>query len=156
MTAPQDMENGNKALIRRWFDEVWNQGREDLIDSMRAPDASATGLAEGTQQSHGERPFRAFYANLRETFPDLHVTIEDILSQGDKVCVRLVIEGTHMGDAIAPATGRRVSFGGIVMARIKAGKIAESWNNLDQLGLLSQIGVIPAEGAADRFLSRRG
>jgi predicted ester cyclase len=145
----------SKALICRWFEEVWNNGREELIDQMRAPDTRATGLGEGTQESQGAEPFRAFYANLRGTFPDLHVTIEDIVAEGDRVCVRLSLEGTHMGDALAPATGRKVKFAGLVMARVAGGRIAEAWNNLDQLGMLKQIGALPAAPGPDRFLTRQ-
>lgn len=145
----------NKALIRRWIEEVWNQGREDLIDQMRAPDTLTTGLGEGGQESRGDAPFRAFYKNLRGTFPDLHLTIEDVIAEGDKVVARLTMEGTHMGSLLAPATGRSVTFTGTVIARIANGKIAESWNNLDQLGMLRQIGALPPESGPDRFLTRR-
>ena len=147
----------NKALIRRWFDEVWNQGREDLIDELRAPDTVATGLAEGGTPAQGSAPFKAFFSNLRATLPDLHVTLEEMLAEGDKVAVRFSIEGTHYGDAMGvPPTGQRVRFGGISIARIAGGKIAEAWNNLDQLGLLMQIGALPANRGSDRFLTRRG
>lgn len=145
----------NKVLIRRWFDEVWNQGREDLIEQLRAPDTVATGLGEGNQQSRGHGPFKAFYGNLRGTFPDLHVTVEDLIAEGDRVCVRLAFDGTHMGNALASATGRKVRFGGMVIARIADGRIVEAWNNLDQLGLLRQIGALPADNTPDRLLAQR-
>jgi steroid delta-isomerase-like uncharacterized protein len=148
-------DSENKVLVRRWFDEVWNHGREELIEQMRAPDAVATGLGEGNQQSRGTGPFKDFYAKLRGTFPDLHVSVEDLIAEGDKVCVRLSVEGTHLGDALAPATGRKVKFGAIVIARIADGRIAEAWNNLDQLGMLRQIGALPPDSGPDRFLARR-
>jgi steroid delta-isomerase-like uncharacterized protein len=146
----------NKALIERWFEEVWNQGREELIDELRAPETVATGLAEGGAPAQGSAPFKAFFANLRGTLPDLHVTIEEMLAEGDKVAVRYSIEGTHYGDAMGvAATGQKVRIGGISMARIAGGKIAEAWNNLDQLGLLTQIGAVPTTQGRDRFLTRR-
>ncbi len=148
-------ENESKTIIRRWFEEVWNLGRSELIDELRAPDAYATGLGQGTGESRGAEPFRAFYWNMRDTFPDLHVTVEDIVAEGDKVSVRITMEGTHMGDALAAATGRKVKFAGIVMARIVDGRIGEAWNNIDQLGLLQQIGALPPEPGPDRFLARR-
>ena len=151
MSVPED---ANKALIQRWFEEVWNRGREELIEQMRAPDTVATGLGEGTHESLGDAPFRAFYTNLRGTLPDLRVKIEDIIAEGDMVATRLSVEGTHMGDVLAPATGRKVKFAGIVMARIVNGKITEAWNNLDQLGMLKQIGALPDSGP-DRFLTQR-
>ena len=73
----------DKALVTRWFDEVWNQGRTDLIDQLRAPDAVATGLTEGYAKSRGKGPFEAFHANLRDAFPDLHINIEDMIAEGD-------------------------------------------------------------------------
>jgi steroid delta-isomerase-like uncharacterized protein len=157
MDSRAETASENKALIRRWFEEVWNQGREELIDELRAPEAVATGLGEGTVESRGPAPFKAFYSNLRSAFPDLHVSIEDMLAEGDRVAVRILLEGTHLGDSLGvPPTGKTVRFSGILIARIGGGKILESWNNLDQLGLLAQIGAIPAQGGPDRFLSQRG
>jgi predicted ester cyclase len=148
-------ESENKALIRRWIEEVWNHGREELIEQMRAPDTIATGLGEGTQKSRGQAPFKAFYNNLRGTFRDLHLKIEDIIAEGDKVVVRFSAEGTHTGGLLAPATGRKVGFAGIIIARIANSKIAESWNNIDQLGLFRQIGALPSDSGLDRFLTTR-
>lgn len=155
MTAAANTENANKALMRRWFEEVWNQGREDLIDQLRAWDTVASGLGEGNEKSRGHAPFRTFYANMRGTLPDLRLTVEDIIAEGDKVSVRISAEGTHTGDALAPATGRKVKVGGIIMARIVDGQIVEAWNQIDQLGMLRQIGALPAEPGPDRFLARR-
>jgi len=155
MAAPST-ESQNKAFVRRWFEEVWNQGREDLIDEMRAPDAVATGLGESVAESRGTREFKIFYRNLRAAFPDLRVTVEDIVAENDKVAVRITLEGTHIGDALGvPPTGNRVRYGGITMARIAGGKIVEAWNNLDQLALLQQVGALPANLGPDRFLTRR-
>src|SRR5581483_7158098 len=96
----------NRALVRRWFQEVWNEGLEDRIDELRAPDTVARGLGEGSAESRGSEPFKAFFANLRSAFPDLRVEIEDILAEGDRVAVRIVMEGTHCGDAMGvQATG---------------------------------------------------
>lgn len=149
-------ESENKAFVLRWFEEVWNQGREDLIDEMRAPGAVATGLGESPAESRGTDAFKTFYRNLRAALPDLHVTVEDVLAEGDKVAARITLEGTHIGDALGvPPTGNRVRYGGITIARIAEAKIVEAWNNLDQLGLLQQIGALPQPPGPDRFLTRR-
>ncbi|HTX39874.1 MAG TPA: ester cyclase [Bryobacteraceae bacterium] len=154
--SPADIERENKALVARWFEEVWNRGRADLIDELRAPDAVAIGLGEGNEESRGEAPFKIFYSNLRQTLPDLHVQIHDILAEGDKVAVRITAEGTHTGSVLGPPpSGRRVRFGGILIVRLSGGKIAEAWNSLDQLGLLKQLGAIPAEGLREDFLITR-
>jgi len=155
MSAAAGTEHANKALIRRWFEEVWNQGREDLIEQLRAPDTLARGLGENNVESRGVEPFRAFYTNLRGAFPDLHVTLEDMIAEADKVSVRISMEGTHTGHILAAVTGRRVKAGGIILVRIADGRIAEAWNQFDQLGILKQIGALPAEPEHDRFLAQR-
>src|SRR5581483_4095248 len=93
-------ETENKALVRRWFEEVWNGKRVDLIGHLRAPDAVAAGLGDNPEEVRGEAPFRNFYANLHDMFPDLRVTIDDILAEDDKVVTRLTLHGTHMGEAM--------------------------------------------------------
>lgn len=149
------METENKALIRRWFEEVWNQGRQELIDQLRAPDAGMVGLGEGSTRSEGPAPFKIFYSRMRSALPDMRVEVEDILAEGDRVAVRLSILGTHTGNGFnSIPTGRKVQFTCITIARIADGRIAEAWNNLDQLGLLTQIGVIPQSAVNDRFLGK--
>jgi predicted ester cyclase len=144
--------NENRAFVRRWFDEVWNHGRADLIDEMSAPDTVATGLGHSNVPTRGMTPFKAFYTNMRATFPDLHVRVEEIVAEGDLVVVRLTAEGTHTGDALAPATGRKATFGALVMARIADGRIVEAWNAIDQLGILHQIGAVPSDLGPERFI----
>lgn len=149
-------ETANKALIRRWFDEVWNSSRTDLIEELRAPDIQATGLGDSGSISRGEEPFRVFYSNLKEAFPDLHIRIDDMLAEADKVAVRLTLEGTHAGQALGVhPTGNRVQFSGIVIARIQNGRIAEAWNSLDQWAILKQIGAVPNHNIRENFLTTR-
>jgi predicted ester cyclase len=153
MASKPSAENAEKTLVRYWFEEVWNQGREELIDELLAPEVPVSGLAEGDTVLHGNAEFRTFYRNIRGTLPDIHITVEDLISEGEKIAVRLSVEGTHMGDALAPATGRTVKFMVLVMARVANGKLAEAWNSVDQLGLLTQIGALAAPGS-DRFMKR--
>lgn len=144
-----------KTLIHRWFNEVWNQGREETIDELCAPEAIGHGLGEGDADTHGPAGFRIFLHNMRTAFPDVHFTIEDTIVQGDKAVVRLIFKGTHIGDGLGlPPTGNSVTLAGIVIVRVAAGQITEAWNSWDQLGLLRQIGAVPAPGA-DRFLEAR-
>ena len=156
MSTASGSERENKALAARWFEEVWNRGRVELIDELRAPDTVATGLGEGRAVSRGGSAFRAFYFNLRETLPDLRVVIEDMVAEGDKVAVRLTLEGTHTGAALGPPpTGRTVRLSGIVIARFSGGRIVEAWNCLDQLGLLKQLGALPEGALREDFLITR-
>jgi steroid delta-isomerase-like uncharacterized protein len=156
MHTARTTESENKALIRRWFDEVWNQGREDLIDELRAPDALGFGLGETAVAVQGASGFKVFYQNLRSSLPDLHVSVEHLIADGDMVAARIQVDGTHMGPGLGvPPTGQSVRFSGMLIARIAEGRIAESWNNLDQLGLLRQVGALPAGVGPDRFLAKR-
>ena len=86
-------------------------------------------------------------ADYRQAFPDLHVTVEDLIAEGDRVAARLRFRGTHLGelDGIAP-TGRRVDCTGIVISRIEEGKIAEDWANFDDLGMMQQLRLVPKPG----------
>ena len=91
---------------------------------------------------------------MRSALPDVHIRIEDTIVDGCKAAARVVLEGTHLGEGLGvPATGRRVTITGIVIIRVAHAQIAEGWNSWDQLGLLQQIGAIPAPLVPDRFLS---
>lgn len=149
-------ESENKALIHRWFEEVWNQGREEIIEELRAPDAVGFGLGETPVAVLGASGFKVFYRNLRSSLPDLRVTVEHLVAEGDMVAARIQVEGTHMGPGLGvPPTGQSVRFSGMLIARISGGRITESWNNLDQLGLLRQVGAVPLDAGPDRFLAKR-
>ncbi len=150
------MPANNKSLVHRWFDEVWNQGREATIDELFAPHGVATGLGESDKPVRGPAEFKTFFFNFRTSFPDMHITIDDTVEEGDKVAVRAKIEGTHLGNGIGvPPSGRRMSITGIFIIRFANGKIVEGFNSWDQLGMLRQIGVLPA-AAHDRFLTAQG
>jgi len=144
------------TVANRWFDEVWNNGREDTIDELFSHDGIAYGLGEGEADVRGPAAFKFFWRNMRSAFPDVHIRVEDSVAQGDKAVVRVVLEGTHRGSGLGvAATGRRVSIAGLIMIRVAGGQIVEGWNSWDQLGLLRQIGAVPNAAAADRFLEPR-
>lgn len=148
------MSHDPSTIIHRWFNEVWTQGREEVIDELFSPHAVGHGLGEGDTDVRGPAEFKTFWRNMRSALPDVSIRIEDTVSQGEMVVVRVVLEGTHLGDGLGiPRTGRRVCISGIVMGRIVNGQLYEGWNSWDQLGLLRQLGAIPAFGETDRFLS---
>ena len=130
----------NVALMRRWFDEVWNQGRLDAIGEMMAPDAVDIGGAGSDQVIHGPAEFRAFAEQFQKAFSRIHISVESTFGSGDRVVVRWSAEMTHTGESggIA-ATGRTVKIRGISLARIENGKLAEGWDNWDQFGLQQQL-----------------
>jgi len=144
----------NKAVVRRWFEEVWNQGRDATVDELFAAEGVAHGLGESEADVHGPAEFKPFAANLRASLPDLRIRVEDILTEGDRVAVRIALAGTHTGDGLGvPASGNSVAIQGIVILRLANGQIVEAWNLYDQHGLLRQIRALPALGGPDRFLT---
>jgi steroid delta-isomerase-like uncharacterized protein len=134
------MSAENKALVNRWFEEVWNRGRADAIDEMFASDGVAHGL--GGQDLHGPADFKVFHAAFLGAFPDARVQMDELIAEGDKVAYRFTATGTHQGDGLGfAATGRAARFIGMGTVRIAGGRIVEGWNVLDQLGMLTQLGV---------------
>lgn len=136
------MSQENKALVRRAIEEVYNQGNLAIVDELVASDFV---MHSASDEIHGPAGAKQFVTMLREAFPDLHVTIEDQIADGDKVVTRWSSEGTHLGEFQGiPPTGKHGMMTGIDIDRVGGGKIVECWVNEDDLGLLQQLGVIPA------------
>jgi steroid delta-isomerase-like uncharacterized protein len=138
------MSEQNKAMVRRAIDEVWNRGNYAAVDDLVASDI-VIHASTPAGEIHGPDGIRQFYSALRKAFPDLHFTIEDQIAEGDRVVTRWVAHGTHTGEFQGiPPTGKRGTFMGIDIDRIVNGKVVECWPTADELGLLQQLGVIPA------------
>lgn len=134
------MTEQNRALARRWFEEVWNQRRETTIDELADPQAVIHGLSEGGRQLVGPEGFRAFYRGFTAAFSDFYVTVDDVLADGDKTATRVTFTGTHTGEGIGiPPTGRRVQATGIIICRWRNGRIIEGWNEFDAAGMMQQL-----------------
>lgn len=143
------MSQENVALVRRWFDEVWNQGRLETISELMAADAVGIGQGGPDVVIRGPQPFRAFVEKLRGAFPDIQVTIEDAFAAGDKVAARWSATMTHKGNHLGlAASGKRIRITGISMVRIANGKIVEGWDNWDQLSMMQEIGAIGPSSVA--------
>ena len=139
----------NVQLMRRWFQEVWNDGRVQTVYDLMAPGAVARGQRAAEAEIRGPEEFVKFVHEIRGAFPDIEITLEDIFGAGDKVVMRWSAVMTHTGDALGlPPSGRTVRSRGISIARMKDGKIVEGWDNWDQLGMLEQIGVYKQPAAA--------
>jgi steroid delta-isomerase-like uncharacterized protein len=138
------MSEENKALIRRWFEEVWNKGRPDAIAEMLAAEGIVHGLSEDPSQPlRGPAGFLPFHAQFREAFPKIEVVVEDQIAEGDMVAARCSVRGKHTGDSLGfAATQAPVDFTGIAITRIKDGKIVEAWNNFDFMKMYKQLGAI--------------
>ena len=146
-----DEAAGNAAVLRRWFEEVWNKGRAEAIDEMFAEDGVAYGLADASgAELRGPANFRVFHRKFREAFPDVVVSVDDTVSEGDKVAARCTVRGRHEGDTLGfAATSRPVEFTGMTFARVRDGKIVEAWNNFDFMSMFQQLGALRLEGAAE-------
>jgi steroid delta-isomerase-like uncharacterized protein len=131
----------NVALMRRWFKEVWNEGKTQTIYELLSPDAIGIGQLEDGSQIRGAAEFLPLVERIRGAFPDINMTVEDAFGAEDKVVLRWSATMTHRGDHLGmPASGKRVRMTGITIARIADKKIIEGWDNWDQLGMLKQIG----------------
>jgi steroid delta-isomerase-like uncharacterized protein len=132
----------NVELLRRWFKEVWNEGKAETISELMAPDAVAIGQLEDGTVLRGPAEFAAFAERIHGAFPDINVWVEDAFGAEDKVALRWSATMTHRGDHLGmPATGKRVCITGMTIVRMVDGKIVEGWDNWDQLAMLEQIGI---------------
>lgn len=138
------MSDQYETLMHRWFEEVWNKGREDAIDEMLASDGIVHGLADQSgNELRGPEGFKPFFHSFRSAFPDIQVTVEDGVQQDEKIAVRCTVRGTHTGEGLGlAATNNPMEFTGMCMVRVKDGKITEAWNNFDFTTMFQQMGVL--------------
>jgi steroid delta-isomerase-like uncharacterized protein len=138
-----EMSEENRALIHRWFEEVWTKGNSDAIEEMFDAEGIAHGLGKDGEPVRGPENFRAFHSQFRNAFPDIVITVEDCVCEGDKAVARCVVRGMHRGDDLGiAASNQPIEISGISIVRIRDGKIVEGWNNFDFLKLYQQIGAI--------------
>lgn len=136
------MSEHNKAFVRRLIEGVIGAGNFALVDDLVSPDYvwHSSNPQTNTRDGH-----KQFFVTLRRAFPDLQITVQDQVGEGDKVVTRWTAHGTHRGEfaGIGP-TGRRVVMTGIDIDRVAGGKLMECWTSSDELSLLQQLGAIPA------------
>jgi len=135
----------SKALARRWSEEIWRKGNLDAIDEFFASDFVFNYAPPGV--SHDREGYKKTVTSLCGPFDDIDTTTEDMVAEGDKVAVRWTWRGTHKGEymGIAP-TGKRVTITGISIIHIVGGKVAEEWGEMDDMGMMAQLGVFPPQG----------
>ena len=138
------MSEENKQLVRRWFEEVWNNGRAELIYEMFDENGIAHGLSDDPANPiKGPKDYTPFYQLFRNAFPNVKVVIEDMVAEDDKVTARCSVRGKHEGDFRGlTATQAPVDFTGITIVRIANGKIVEAWNNFDFMTMNKQVGLL--------------
>ncbi len=139
-----------KAKVRRTFEEVLSQGKVTVLDELCAPNFLYHDPSQPDVRTLED--YKRFFTEFRSIFPDLHVTIDDMIGEGDKVVVRFTWRGTNTGDFVMPAmhlpaTGKQVTVTAIVILRLAEGKAVEFWGQFDNLGWFQQLGLIPAPQA---------
>lgn len=137
------MVSENRRVVRRLVDDVFNGRQLDVLDDLFTPDHVHHDPAS-PEVGPGPRGQRELNAALQAGFPDLTFTVEDEMAEDERVAVRWSVTATHTGDlmGIAP-TNRHVSIQGMTVHRFVDGRIAETWEVWDALGMLRQIGAIP-------------
>ena len=136
----------NKVTARRWYEEVFNTGNVELINELFTPNFVDHDPVNPQPGPQGVKQLVGMY---RSAFPDLHITVEDYIAEGDKVVARFRAQGTNKGSFMGmPPTGKQATVSGIDILGFEQGKIVEHWGNRDDLGMLQQLGVIPAPGQA--------
>jgi predicted ester cyclase len=134
------MSKENKQLIRRWFEEVWNQKSESAIDRMLDPEARAHGVPTPDGFIVGPEQFKPFHRTLLGAFPDMHFVFHEVLAEGDRVAIRWTATMTHRGDQLGfPATGKHVTLEGSSFLVIGNGKILEGWNQMEFQGMIHSL-----------------
>jgi steroid delta-isomerase-like uncharacterized protein len=139
----------NKAIVRRMTEEFYNQGNVDLAEHFFADTYMHHDPASPNVRDRDglKQVLRAFLAGC----PDLHITIDELLAEGDTVAKRWTYYATHTGDLSGlPPTGKRITMSGLELFRLQGGKIVECWLGYDNLSLMQQLGVIPTPEQAQQ------
>ncbi len=135
----------NVAVVSRIWDEIWNLGSLEVCEQVLASDYVGH-LPLMTVKGPGE--FRDMVAVYRTAYPDVNLTVEDIFAIGDRIAVRWVSRGTHLGPMMGiPPSNAKIEVMGISLFRMENGKVAEEWEGFDTFGMMQQIGAIPGPGA---------
>ena len=136
------MNDSPSAILRKWFERVWNAGDESIIDELYGPSAVAHG--QPATPIPGPEGFKPLFRTFRSAFPNLRIEVTHAVSEGDLGVVHCEVTGTHTGDGLGvPPTNRSVRFTGMTMARVGGGRIHEGWNAYDFLSMYQQLGIEP-------------
>ena len=134
----------NKALIRRYFEDAWNKHNPAVVDEIYAADFVDRG-PDIPGIAHTRDGLKQFMGMYLRAFPDANITVEEQLVEGDRVVTRWTGYGTQTGEFMdMPPSGRKVAVPGVQIDRFAGGKIVEEWTLFDQLGMLQQLGAVPA------------
>jgi steroid delta-isomerase-like uncharacterized protein len=136
----------NKATVRRMNDQLWNEGRVDLIGEFFTEDTVSH--AAGLPSSSGLEELKASVVMGQNAYADLRLSFGDLIADGDKVAYTWTLQGVHQGELYGiPPTGKQVTTSGVTINRLVNGRIVETWMFPDTMGLMQQLGVVPTPGA---------
>jgi steroid delta-isomerase-like uncharacterized protein len=134
----------NKAITRRFLEEIFTGGNLELVDELFAPDFLLHDSSV-PQEVRGVEALKQYITMYRAAYPDTHFTVEDQIAEGYEVVTRWTGQGTHQGELMGiPPTGNQVTVTGIEVDRVSGGKIEESWVSYDALGMMQQLGIVPS------------
>ena len=133
----------NKDLARRSWESL-SERNPDLIEEFYPPDLV---WHAPNQDIRGYEEARQFVSTFFDAFPDINITLEDVIAEGDQAVTRYTIRGTHRGETeeFGPPTGRQMELEGITIHRIEGGKIVEEWERYDNLSVMQQLGLVPEQ-----------
>jgi steroid delta-isomerase-like uncharacterized protein len=132
-----------KALAQRWFTEVMNEGKEEVIDELCAENFVDHDPLPGT--SPDREGIHDFVKQVRAAFPDIETSADDILVEGDRLAVRSTVRGTHQGEFMGiPASSKKVEVSNYDFVRFENDQVVEHWGTIDSAALMEQIGAVPA------------
>ncbi len=139
------MSEENKVVVRRYFEEMLNQGNLSVAGEVFAADMNFGGSY--LPEMRGIEAAKGFCASIRTAFPDIHYDVIDLIAEADKVAVRWSATGVHQGEWLGvAATGKRINVTGTTTFRLSGGKIEDHWVDWDALAQMRQLGVLPEEG----------
>lgn len=130
----------NKAIVRRYLETAWNKKDPTIVDELVSPDF----VQHAANVPPGRDGIKRFFEGLYSGFPDASFTLDNIMAEGNQVATRFTVRGTHQGLFLGiPATGKPMTLTGMALLELRDGKIVANWNELDMLGALRQLGVLP-------------
>ena len=138
--SPVSEGETNEELVRRFFEEVWNQKNEAAVDEFLAPDCVAYGLPDPDAVLHGPEEFKAVFRMFIGAFPDVQITIHDVIAAGDRVAVRWTSQGTHLGPHLGfPPSNKPITLEGATIGILRGGMLTRAWNMMDMGHLFDSI-----------------
>jgi predicted ester cyclase len=147
VTEVDKSTEANKATNRRFYEEVINQKHLVVLDEVASTNYVSHSFPPGLPP--GREGLKAFVGAFHAAFPDGHLSIDQMIAEGDTVATRLTFRGTHTGNFMGiPPTGKNVTVPALDMARYADGKLVEHWGGPDQMSLMQQLGVVPMPGQA--------